>query len=161
MLRRKLGIVKTRYSKSLAEYEKYAFVAVGNIYGVELLQDNAQECRDRLLGIVASEYPKVAKKSANPRFLPVIEFVLNRNILCGDALSLKAADNEPSSFRSGRSSRETRSSGETFGLIKCWKATRTKARPCPLGAQAGPRQPNGNSTRKPSRTYPCQSRNIF
>ena len=98
VLRRKLGIVKTRYSKSLAEYEKYAFVAVGSIYGVELLQDNAQECRDRLLGIVASEYLKVAKKSANPRFLPVIEFVLNRNILCGDALNLKAADDEPIIF---------------------------------------------------------------
>ena len=45
VLRRKLSIVKSRYGKSLHEYEKYVFVAVSSIYGVELLLDNAQECR--------------------------------------------------------------------------------------------------------------------
>lgn len=98
VLRRKLDVVKTRYGKSLAEYEKYAFVAVGSIYGVELLSDNAQECRDRLYGIVNEAYEKVAKKAINPRFMSAIKYVLGRNILCGDALNLKASNGEPIIF---------------------------------------------------------------
>ena len=45
ILRRKLAVVKARYGKSLSEYEKYAFVAVASIYGVELLRDNTEACR--------------------------------------------------------------------------------------------------------------------
>lgn len=37
ILRRKLAIVKQRYGKSVSEYEKYCFIAVASIYGVELL----------------------------------------------------------------------------------------------------------------------------
>lgn len=98
VLRRKLEVVKARYSKNLSEYEKYAFVAVGSIYGVELLQDNAQECRERLFNIVSKAYAKQAKKTPNPRFLPAIEYVIGRNILCGDALSLKDSTGSPIIF---------------------------------------------------------------
>lgn len=68
ILRRKLAIVKQRYSKSMSEYEKYCFVAVASIYGVELLQDNATDCRSRLFDIVKGEYMKVCKKKPNPKF---------------------------------------------------------------------------------------------
>lgn len=98
VLRRKLDVVKARYGKSLAEYEKYVFIAVGSIYGVELLPDNAQECRDRLFDIVNEAYKKTAKKTANPHFMPAIKYVLSRNILCGDALNLKASNGEPIIF---------------------------------------------------------------
>ncbi|MBQ3266954.1 MAG: SAM-dependent DNA methyltransferase, partial [Atopobiaceae bacterium] len=33
VLRRKLAVVNARYRRSLSEYEKYAFIAVGSIYG--------------------------------------------------------------------------------------------------------------------------------
>lgn len=98
ILRRKLAIVKQRYGKSVSEYEKYCFVAVASIYGVELLQDNAADCRSRLFGIVESEYMKVCKKKPNPKFLPAIQFVIQRNILCGDALTLLQDDGEPIIF---------------------------------------------------------------
>ena len=51
VLRRKLGVVDSRYSKSQVEWERYSIIAVSSIYGVDILEDNAQECRDRLLGI--------------------------------------------------------------------------------------------------------------
>ena len=38
ILRRKLKIVRGRYRKSPADYEKYAVVAVTSIYGVDILQ---------------------------------------------------------------------------------------------------------------------------
>ena len=51
ILTRKLGIVEKRYAKSQLEYERYAVLAVSSIYGIDILQDNVQECRHRLFGI--------------------------------------------------------------------------------------------------------------
>lgn len=92
VLRRKLSVVKSRYSKSLAEYEKYTFVAVGSIYGVELLNDNAEACQKRLYDIVEADYLAVCKKQPTTGFLESISFVLTRNILNGNALSLKTVN---------------------------------------------------------------------
>lgn len=92
VLRRKLVVVNTRYRRSLSEYEKYAFIAIGSIYGVELLHDNAVTCRDRLSSIVEADYMRVCKKKPTPGFLDAIRFVLDRNILNGNALSLKQVD---------------------------------------------------------------------
>ena len=98
ILRRKLAVVKSRYSKSLLEYEKYAFVAVASIYGVELLQDNTEACRERLYGIFEKEYLPICKKKPNEKYLAAIKFVLQRNILCGDALTMLQDDGEPIVF---------------------------------------------------------------
>ena len=94
VLRRKLAVVTSRYRKSLHEWERYCFVAVGSLYGVELLPDNVAACRERLYGIVEDEYRRVAKADASPAFLEVIRFVLGRNVLNGNALSLKAVDKD-------------------------------------------------------------------
>lgn len=94
VLNRKLNVVDSRYRKSLPEWEKYAFVAVGSIYGVELLGDNVANCRTRLSKIVETHYTPVAKKGKNPAFLSAVEFVLQRNILNGNALTLKTVDKD-------------------------------------------------------------------
>lgn len=94
VLRRKLDVVDSRYRRSLPEWEKYAFVAVGSVYGVELLHDNAVACRNRLYRIVEGRYAHVARKSQNPAFLDAIGFVLERNVLNGNALSLKVVDED-------------------------------------------------------------------
>ncbi len=63
VLRRKLNTVKIRYSKNLSDYEKYSIVAVSSIYGVELLEDNAEECRERLYTIIWNDaYTNQMKK---------------------------------------------------------------------------------------------------
>lgn len=98
ILRRKLAVVKSRYGKRASDYEKYAFTAVSSIYGVELLQDNTQACRERLFGILKDDYMPVCKKKPDERFLDAIGFVLERNILCGDALTLLQDDGEPIIF---------------------------------------------------------------
>lgn len=92
VLRRKLDVVDSRYRRSLPEWEKYAFIAVGSIYGVELLRDNTMACRKRLFGIVEERYARVSKGGGNQTFLDAIAFVLERNILNGNALSLKAVN---------------------------------------------------------------------
>lgn len=97
VLRRKLAVVNRQYKKNRDDYLRYAFVAVSSLYGVELLEDNAEECRGRLYEIAENE-AKWAVKSPDPLFFEAIRFVLEKNILCGDALTLKNADGEPIRF---------------------------------------------------------------
>lgn len=100
VLKRKLEIVHENYSKNQYEFEKYAIVALSSIYGVDILADNVQTCRDRLLGIFTHYYLKNYKTKINPDFLKSAEFLLERNILWGDALNLKTPDEkaEPITF---------------------------------------------------------------
>ena len=92
ILRRKLAVVTKRYRRSSREWEKNAFIAVASIYGVDIQLDNVVECRKRLADIVLKEYKKVAKTRQNPKFMPAIEFVLGRNVICGNALSMCRTD---------------------------------------------------------------------
>ncbi len=62
ILKRKLAIIEQRYSKNQIEYERYAILALSSIYGVDILQDNVQTCRDRLLGIFTHYYQKNYKE---------------------------------------------------------------------------------------------------
>lgn len=98
VLRRKLAVATRRCRRDAAVWERDAFVAVASLYGVELLEDNVAECRDRLLGIVALEWRRVCGRSGNPEFLDAVAFVLSRNIQCGDALTMKTAQGEPITF---------------------------------------------------------------
>jgi SAM-dependent methyltransferase len=98
ILRRKLAVVKSRYSKSPSDYEKYAVVAVTSIYGVDILQDNVDECRERMFEIFNKEYTKNCKNEANDECREAVRFIFKRNILCGDALTLKTSDGEPIIF---------------------------------------------------------------
>ena len=92
ILRRKLAAVKARYKKSAADYEKYAVMAVTSIYGVDILQDNVDECRKRLFAIWDEEYTANCKKECREECREAVRFILERNILCGNALTLKHVD---------------------------------------------------------------------
>ncbi len=97
VLRRKLAVVSQQYKKSPDDYMRYAFVAVSSLYGVDILEDNAEECRERLFGIVEAEAKRAIKKP-DALFLDAIRFLLEKNILCGDALTLKDAAGDPITF---------------------------------------------------------------
>lgn len=98
ILKRKLQTVKTRYGKNKSDFEKYCIVAISNIYGVELLEDNTQNCRDRLLGIWNEAYTTIMSKEATDACREAAKFILQRNILCGDALSLLQNNGKPIIF---------------------------------------------------------------
>jgi len=89
ILERKLVVVKKKYSKSQTEFERMALLAVSSIYGVELLQDNVEVCIERFYKIVNDVYKNLYKDKCKDEFRTSIQFVLRRNILQGDALTLK------------------------------------------------------------------------
>lgn len=92
ILRRKLEVVKTKYKKSPYDYEINSVLAVTSIYGVDIMLDNVQDCRKRLFEIWNKEYTSVCKKEANDDCRDVVKHILELNILCGNALSLKKVD---------------------------------------------------------------------
>ena len=98
ILRRKLAVVKSRYGKHADDYERYAVIAVTSIYGVELLQDNTNECQKRMFDIFDKEYTENCKKAANDETREAVRHILRHNILCGDALTMKTADGVPIVF---------------------------------------------------------------
>ena len=97
VLRRKLAVVAARYRRSPDEYQRYAFLAVSSIYGVDILADNVGECRERLFRIVEKD-ARSNIAAVDPAFLDTVRYVLEKNILCGDALTLKDASGAPIAF---------------------------------------------------------------
>jgi len=95
ILKRKLGVVRTRYRKNQADYERYAVVAVSSIYGIELLEDNVQACRQRLYDIFDEEYSQLYKARAQESCRRSIHYILDKNIIWGDALTLLTVGPEP------------------------------------------------------------------
>ena len=95
ILRRKLNVIqrtndlphgsRTSFDKANCELVQ----AVGSMYGIDIMQDNVDECRQRLERIVSNWYV-----CAHPgcqldgELLLTIRYVLRRNILWGDALTL-------------------------------------------------------------------------
>lgn len=104
ILTRKLIIVKNKYKKSSYDYERNSLLALSSIYGVDILLDNAIACRKRLFTIWDKEYKKVCKKECSDDTREAAKFILSRNIVCGNALSLRCVDekgkdtNEPIVF---------------------------------------------------------------
>jgi hypothetical protein len=86
ILKRKLEVVDNRYSKSQLEWERYSVLAISSIYGVDILEDNAIECRERLFQLFEVRYTKHFKNDCNEDCRRSVRFLFNRNILWGDAL---------------------------------------------------------------------------
>ncbi len=91
ILKRKLKIAESRYKKSLIEYERYAFLAVTSIYGIDILKDNVEKCRQRLFDIFDRNYSSLFKEECRR----AVRYVLERNIIWGDALKLKTVGGNP------------------------------------------------------------------
>lgn len=91
ILKRKLNVVQRRYGKSALEYERYAVLAVSSLYGIEILKDNVLECRRRLAVIVEGRCASLFRDE----FMPAVRYILERNIIWGDALTLNTVGEPP------------------------------------------------------------------
>lgn len=92
ILSRKLAAVKKKYKKSVIDYEKNALLAVSSIYGVDILADNVAVCRERLFKMWQKEYKAVVKTAYSEDTEKSVRFILSKNIVCGNALTLMCVD---------------------------------------------------------------------
>jgi hypothetical protein len=95
ILERKLLVVATRYSKNQIDYERYAVLAITSIYGIDILEDNIVECCKRLFEIANHKYTLLFKKFSKEEWRNTVKYILKRNIIWGDALTLKTVGDEP------------------------------------------------------------------
>lgn len=98
VLEKKLSIVAKQYRRNQLDYEKYMFISVASIYGIDLLRDNVHHAQDRLYKLAQEEYQKIRKKKIKDQFLKSLQFVLSKNIVQWDALSLKDTNGQPIHF---------------------------------------------------------------
>jgi len=118
VLERKLKVVKRVYKKSQFDYEKNALLAISSLYGVDLLYDNVKEARDRLYNFFLNEYKKLYKEKINSNFLKSIKYVLSRNILQGNALTLKDNKENPIIFSEWSSVNGIKIKRRDFNFVK-------------------------------------------
>lgn len=98
ILRRKLDVVRRKYGKNQSEYISYSLLALSSIYGVELLEDNVVECRERLYKIWNKRYTAKLKSDTCDTDRSAAKHILKKNILCGDALTMRQQNGEPIIF---------------------------------------------------------------
>lgn len=98
ILRRKLDAAKRRATPPRkrkpipSEFEKQSVIAVASIYGVDLLIDNVRACRKRLFRIWNNEYKTVCMNEVDNECRKAVRFILKKNVVCGNALTLKVVD---------------------------------------------------------------------
>lgn len=92
VLKRKLAELRRKYPKSPRDYEKHSIVAVGSLYGVDVMNDNVVACRERLFDIWDKEYTDHCKEETSEEARQAARFIIGRNIINGNALTLKCVD---------------------------------------------------------------------
>lgn len=92
ILSRKLGVVKDKYRRSSYDWERYSLLALGSLYGVDILADNCEVCRQRLFDQWNKAYKAVCRKECNDDTRRAAQFILECNIVRGNALSLRCVD---------------------------------------------------------------------
>lgn len=92
ILTRKLASVKKLYKSNSYDYERYSVLAVTSVYGVDILADDVTECRERLFKLWDKEYKSVCKKAVMQETREAVKYILTKNILCGNALTLMCVD---------------------------------------------------------------------
>ena len=72
--------------------------AVSSMYGVELLPDNVETCIERLFQQFKEIYREHQSVNASNKLEQCIKFLLRKNILCGDALTMLQSNGKPITF---------------------------------------------------------------
>jgi hypothetical protein len=95
ILTRKLAKIASCYGKSVLEYERYAVSVIASLYGIDILEDNVLECRNRLYDYFTTCYMDLFGLFQNDDLPNTIKYILSRNIVWGDALTLQTTGDNP------------------------------------------------------------------
>jgi hypothetical protein len=98
VLQRKLDSVGKRNARNRDKWERDAILAICSLYGIDLLADNIAACRARLLSVVNSGHEACFQSSLSDEAAQAAAYILSKNILQGDALTLRTASDRPIVF---------------------------------------------------------------
>lgn len=92
ILDRKLKRIKKDAKSDRVIWEWLSVRAVASLYGVDILQDNCAECRERLFEQWNNAYKTTCKKDCNNETRGSVRYILSKNIVCGNALTMMCVD---------------------------------------------------------------------
>jgi hypothetical protein len=101
ILRRKLAMVSEQFNSSIRQYTHYSLYALTTLYGIELLEDNAQMCVMNLFEVYKDFYEEAVKKHEDKRSentLNNAKFIISKNIVQGNFLTRKLSSGDPIIF---------------------------------------------------------------
>ena len=87
ILKQKLSSIASNYKKNQLDYEKYSVLATSSLYGIDILNENVKSTIKNLETIIFEEYLNFYKDIKDD-YKRTIKYILEKNILHGDALSL-------------------------------------------------------------------------
>jgi len=95
ILERKLQVVIKRYKKSQVDFERYGVLAVSSIYGIDIIMENVEGARERLFELFCAHYSELFKSRIKENCLSTVKFLLKKNIIHGNALTLATEGGSP------------------------------------------------------------------
>lgn len=101
ILERKLNIAVKQYNDDLVRFENYSLLALASLYGIELLEDNAQTCVLNMFQAYYETYQeqvKIHNGKMRKKVLDSAKEIISSNIRQGNFLTRKALDGEPLVF---------------------------------------------------------------
>ena len=101
ILERKLKIVSEKYNSDLVQYENYSLLALTTLYGIELLEDNAQTCVMNIFQKYYDHYKEQIEYhngDMKQKVLDSAKRIISLNIGNGNFLTRKAIDGAPLVF---------------------------------------------------------------
>lgn len=95
ILERKLMVVERHYSNNQSEYEHHAILAVSSIYGIDILKDNVEECRQRLFAVFDEAYTRLFGEKTQKQCRETVRYILKKNIVHGNTLAMETVGQNP------------------------------------------------------------------
>ena len=92
ILGRKLSAVREQYADNKAKYDLNSVIAVSSLYGVDILGDNVEICRQNLYDLWLENYVQVVGKKPEKKLRETVQRILELNIIRGNTLSTKLVD---------------------------------------------------------------------
>lgn len=102
ILERKLNMVAKQYNSDLLQYENYSLLALSTLYGIELLEDNAQNCTMNMFQVFYDKYREQVTfhdtKPVNKKVLDSAKVIIAANIRQGNFLTRLTHGDKPIIF---------------------------------------------------------------
>ena len=98
ILNRKIQTADALFDGDMQRYTILLAKAVSSIYGVDIQRDNVIECRQRLTRLLMHAFKRTTTLLMSPALLHAIEFILSKNIVCGNTLTAETDSGSPLTF---------------------------------------------------------------
>ncbi len=94
ILNRKLEVLIKNFKKNQYEFERNSIVVIGSLYGIDILNDNITVARERLFNKFCEKYNDLFKEKCDSKLTDSIKYIIEKNLIQGDALTLKKINSD-------------------------------------------------------------------